>query len=107
MKRPIGVVLHPFVNFGRLVGRDVVEDDMNLGSGLDPLGDEVEEIEKFLRAVTLDHLAGGDIKSHHRAGSSVSLIIVSPGGFRDDQVSSAGALVSTPVLGSTFSFPLR
>ena len=31
------------------------------------------------RAVTLDHLAGDDIKSRHRAGSSVSLVIVSAG----------------------------
>ena len=48
MKRPIGVVLQPFVGLGRLVGGDVVEDNMNLGSRLDPLGDEVEESEEFL-----------------------------------------------------------
>ena len=33
VKRPIGVVLQPFVNFGRLVGGDIVEGDMNLVSG--------------------------------------------------------------------------
>ena len=48
VKRPIGVVLQSFLNFGRLVEGDVVNDDMNMGSRLDPLRDEVKESEEFL-----------------------------------------------------------
>ena len=52
---------------------------MNLGYGLDPLGDEVEEGEEFLRAVTLDHLAGdlsgGDIEGRHQAGGAIALVM--------------------------------
>jgi len=83
VKRPIGVVLRPFVDLGGLVGGDVVEDDMNLGSGLDPFGDEIEEGEEFRRAVTRDHLAGdlsgGDIEGRHQACSIVALVVVSAG----------------------------
>ena len=56
---------------------------MNLGSGLDPFGDEVEKGEEFLRAVTRDHLAGdlagGDIEGRHQAGGTVALVVVSAG----------------------------
>ncbi len=83
VKRPIGVVLQPFVDLGRLVGGNVVEHDMNLGSRPDPLGDEIKEGEEFLRAVTLDHLAGdlsgGDIKGRHQAGGAVAPVVVSAG----------------------------
>ena len=83
VKRPIGGILQPFVDFGRLVGGDIVKDDMNLGSGLDSLEDKVKQSKEFLRAMTLDHpagdLAGGDIKSRHQAGSSIPFVIVSAG----------------------------
>ena len=108
MKRPTGVVRQPFVDFGRLVVGDIVEDDMNRGSGLDPLGDEVKESKEFLRAVTLNHLAGdlagGDIKSRHQAGSAVPLVIVSAGlgmaRFHRQRVPA-----SAPVHGSASSRP--
>ncbi len=56
---------------------------MNLGSGLDPLGDKLVEGEEFLRTVTLDHLAGdragGDIEGRHQAGGAVTLAVVGAG----------------------------
>ncbi len=83
MERPVGVVLQPFVDVGRLVGGDVVVHDMNRGSGLDSLGDEVEEDWECLRAVTRDNLAGdlagGDIEGRHQAGGSVALVVMGSG----------------------------
>ena len=78
-----GVALQPFVDLGRLVEGDAVEDDVNLGSGLDPLGDKVEESEEFLRAITLDHPAsdfsGNEIEGRHQAGGEVAPVIVGAG----------------------------
>ena len=56
---------------------------MNLGPGLDPLGDKVEEGEEFLRAVTLDHpagdLPGGNIKGRHQTGGAIAPAVVGAG----------------------------
>ena len=83
MERPIGVAFQPLVDLGRLVRGNVVEDDMNLGSRLDPLGDELEEGEEFLRTVTRDHLAGDlagrDIEGRHQAGRAIALVVVGAG----------------------------
>ncbi len=54
---------------------------MNLGSGLDPFGDEIEEGEEFLRAVTFDHLAG-DLSGGDIARSISSLTLPSDIGLR-------------------------
>ena len=79
----LGLPLQPFVDLGRLVRGNVVEDDVNLGFRLDPLGDKLEEGEEVLRAVTCDHLAGdlagGDVESRHQAGGAVALVVMGAG----------------------------
>ena len=37
MERPVGMALQPLADLGRPVGRDVVENDVHRGSGVDPL----------------------------------------------------------------------
>ena len=77
MEGPVGTVLEPPVDLGRLVGGNVVENDMDRCSGLDLRGDMVEEGEELLGAVTLDPLAGdlpgGDVEGRHQAGCAVAL----------------------------------
>ena len=75
MELPVGTALQPLMDFGRLVRGDVVEDDMDRGSGIDPLGDAVEEGEELLGAVPpdrlADDLAGGDVERDQKAGGAV------------------------------------
>ena len=63
---PVGTALQQFLDLGRLVRGDVVEDYMHRGSGCDPLGDMVEECKEVLRAVPFDRpaddLPGGDVE---------------------------------------------
>ena len=77
------MLLQPFVDLDRLVRGDVVENDVNRDSGLDPLADLVEEAEELLRAVALDHLAGdlagGDVEGRQQAGGAVALVVVGAG----------------------------
>ena len=42
MERPVPTLLQPPADLDRLVGGDVVENDVNRGSGLGPFGDAVE-----------------------------------------------------------------
>ena len=83
MEAPVGMMLQPFVGLGRIVGGDIVENDMHLGSGLDAVGHVVEEGEELFGAVPLrnltGHPAGGDIKGRQKAGGAVALVVVGEG----------------------------
>ena len=79
---PVGTALQPRVDFGRLVRRDVVEDDVHRGFGRDPRGDMIEEGEELLRAVPFDRpaddLAGGGVQGRQPAGRAVPPGVVRP-----------------------------
>ena len=79
---PVRPVLQPLVDLGRPVRRDVVEDDMNRGSGVDPPGDMVEEGEEVPGAMArrrlADHLPGGGVEGREQAGGAVSPVVVRP-----------------------------
>ena len=79
MQRPVRTLVQPLVDFGRLVGGEVVENNINRSSELDPIADLVEEGEELLRAAALDQLAGGlavdDVEGRHQAGSAVVLAV--------------------------------
>ena len=72
VKCPVRIPGQPLVDNLRLVRGDVVEDDVNIGAGLDALGDMVETRQELLGAVPLRQLpdrsrdAASDISSLYR-----------------------------------------
>ena len=79
---PVGTALQPRVDFGRLVRRDVVADDVHRGFGRDPRGDRVADGAELRRAVPFDRpaddLAGGGVQGRQPAGRAVPPDVVRP-----------------------------
>ena len=79
---PVGTALQPRVDFGRLVRRDVVADDVHRGFGRDPRGDRIADGAELRRAVPFDRpaddLAGGGVQGRQPAGRAVPPGVVRP-----------------------------
>ena len=82
---------------------------MNLSSGIDSCGDEVNESREFLRAVTLNHLAddlaGGDIESRHQTGRIFPRLILFDSAIENE--ASGSETVPEPARGRHRSHRIR
>ena len=84
VERPVGMALQPLARLGRPVRRDVVENDVHRGSGVDPPSAPLSATwsrkeRNSAGAVPLDRpahdLAGGDVEGRQKAGGAVPPVV--------------------------------
>lgn len=84
MERPAGMAIEPGTHLIVLVGRVVVENDVDDLASRDIALKDIEEANELLMPVALhvppEHLAGQDIERGEQRGRSVSLVVVGHGG---------------------------
>ncbi len=80
MERPAGMAVEPGAHLLVLVGRVIVEDDMDDLAGRDVPLKGVEETNELLMAMALhvlpEHFASQDVKRREERGRAVALVIV-------------------------------
>ena len=83
MKVPARMIRQPLQDRGRLVGGDIVQNDMDIPVGVEAFGHRVEKGDEVFGALPLRHAARdvtrGDIQGDQQAGGAMADIVMGPG----------------------------